>query len=67
MTTGTYNFVSSISNVALVGLLTAVTAGLASGSASFAAFLYTQFSGQVKIIFISQLIKGISSALLKIA
>ena len=45
MTTGIYNFVSSILNVAFVELLTAATAGLASGLASLVALLViTQFS-----------------------
>ena len=62
MTTGAYNFVSFTLNVAFVRLLTAVTAGSAPGSASLVALLViTQFSDQVKIRFISQLIKGISS------
>ena len=62
MTTGAYNFVSFTLNVAFVELLTAVTAGSAPGSASLVALLViTQFSDQVKIRFISQLIKGISS------
>ena len=39
MTTGRYNFVSVILNTAFVGLLTAATAGLASGSASLVALL----------------------------
>ena len=63
MTTGTYNFVSFILNVAFVGLLTAATARSASGSASLVALLViTQFSDQVKIRFISQLINGISNS-----
>ena len=62
MTTGTYNFVSVIFNVAFVGLLTAASAGLTSGSASLVALLViTQIPDQVKIRFISQLINGISS------
>ena len=45
VTTGTYSCVSVILNVAFVGLLTAATAGSASGSASLVAFLViTQFS-----------------------
>ena len=67
MTTGTYNFVSSILNVTFVGLLTAATAGLASGSAFLVvSFVITQFSDQDKIRFISQLINGISSVLQKL-
>ena len=67
MTTGTYNFVSFILNVTFVGLLTAATAGSASGSASLVALLViTQFSDQVKIRFISQLINGISNVLQKL-
>ena len=62
MTTRAYNFVSFILNVAFVGLLTAATAGTASGSASLVALLVIpQFSEQVKIRFVSQLINGISS------
>ena len=64
MTAGTYNFVSFILSVAFVGLLTAATVGLAPGSASLVALLViTQFSEQVKIRFISQLINGLSSVL----
>ena len=64
MTTGTYNFVPFVSNSAFVGLLTVVTAGSASESASLVVLLViTQFSDQVKIIFISQLINGIYSVL----
>ena len=60
MTTGTYNFVSVILNVALVGLLISAPAGLASRSASLVVlFAITQFPDQVKIRFISQLINGI--------
>ena len=60
VTTGTYNFVPFVSNSAFVGLLTVVTAGSASESASLVALLViTQFSDQVKIRFISQLINGI--------
>ena len=67
MTTGTYNFVSSILNITFVGLLTAATAGLASGSAFLVvSFVITQFSDQDKIRFISQLINGISSVLQKL-
>ena len=57
MTTGTYNFVSVILNVASIGLLTAATAGFALASASLVALLViTHFSDQVKTRFISQLI-----------
>ena len=67
MATGTYNFVSFILNVTFVGLLTAATAGSASGSASLVALLViTQFSDQVKIRFILQLINGISNVLQKL-
>ena len=49
VTTGTYNFVSVILNVAFVGLLTAATAGSASGSASLVALLaITQFSDRLR-------------------
>ena len=55
-----------ILNVAFVGLLTAATAESTSRSASLVALLViTQFSDQVKIIFISQLI-GVSSVLQKL-
>ena len=48
---------SLLLNIVFVGLLTAATAGSASGSASLAAWLVTtQFSDQVKIKFISHLI-----------
>ena len=67
MTTATYSFVSFILNVAFVGLLTAATARSESGSASLVALLViTQFSDQVKIRFISQLINGISNVLQKL-
>ena len=67
MTTATYNFASLILNVAFVGLLTAATAGSVSRSASLVALLViTQFSDQLKIRFISQLINGISSVLQKL-
>ena len=67
MTTGTYNFVSVIWNFAFVGLLTGATAGSTSGFASLVAlFVITQFSNQVKIIFIQQLINGIYSGLQKL-
>ena len=62
VTTGTYNFVSSILNVAFVGLLTTDT-----GSASLVVLLViSQFSDQVKIRFILQLINSISSVLQKL-
>ena len=64
MTTRTYNFVSFILNVEFVGLLTAATAGFATGSAPLVAFLVTtQFLDQIKIRFISQLNNGISNVL----
>ena len=67
MTTGTYNFVSFILNVPFSGLLTASTAGSASGSASLVTLLViTQFSDQVKMRFISLLIQGISSVFQKL-
>ena len=57
---------SVILNVAFVGLLTVVTAGLASGLASLVTLLViTQFSEQVKTAFISHLINGIYSVLQK--
>ena len=39
MTTGTYNFVCVILNVAFAGLLTAATVGFATGSASLVGLL----------------------------
>ena len=63
MTTGTNYFVSVILNVAFVGLLIAATVGSASELVSLGALLVMiQFSDQVKIRFISQLINGISNA-----
>ena len=59
LTTGTYNFVSFILDVAFDGLLTAATAESASGSAPLVALLIiTQFSDHVKIRSISQLINA---------
>ena len=56
-----------ILNVAPVGLLIAAIAGFASGSAFLVALLdNTQFLDQVKIRFISQLIKSISGVLQKL-
>ena len=53
MTTRAYNFGSFILNVAFAGLLTAATAGTASGSAYLVALLVIpQFSEQVKIRFV---------------
>ena len=64
VTTGTYNFVSFISTIASVELLTAATTGSGSGSASLVALLViTQFLDQDKIQFITQLINVISSVL----
>ena len=64
MTTGRYNFVSIILNVAFVGLLISTTEGSASGLASLVSLLViTKFSGQVKIRFISQLINEVFSVL----
>ena len=66
-TTGTYNLVSVILNVASVGLLITATAGSASGPASHVALLaITQFSDQGQIRFISQLIYGISGVFQKL-
>ena len=49
MTTGKYSLVSVTLNVAFVGLLTAATAGSASGSASLVALLFiTQFLTRLK-------------------
>ena len=65
--TGTYNFLSIILNVAFVGLLTAATAGSASGSTSLVAYLVIiQFSDKTKIKFISQLISSLSSSFKKL-
>ena len=62
VTADTYKFVSVISNVAFVGLLTSATTGSASGSASpIALLVITRFSDQAKIRFISQLINRIFS------
>ena len=55
--TGTYNFASFFLNVAFIGLLTAVSESL------IALLVFTQFSDQVKIRFISQLINIISNVL----
>ena len=67
VTASTYNFVSVILNVAFLGLLTSDNAGSASGSASLVDLLVNrQFSGQVKIRFISQLINSISSVFQKL-
>ena len=64
MTTGRYNFVSIILNVAFVGLLISTTEGSASGLAFLVALLViTKFSDQVKIRFISQLINEVFSVL----
>ena len=64
VTTGTYNFVSFISNVAFAGLSIAATAGFPprAGTATLVALLVnTHFSDHVKIRFISQLINGMLS------
>ena len=67
MTTGTYNFMSVILDAAFLGVSTATTAGSVSGSASLITQLViTQFSDQVKVRFISQLINGISSVIKKL-
>ena len=70
MTTGTYNFVSFILNVAFVGLLIAATAGSVTDQSHYlllaSLLVITQFSDQVKIRFISQLINGISNVLQKL-
>ena len=58
---------SVILNLTFFRLLTAATAGLTSGFASLVTLLVnTQFSVQIKIRFISQLINGISSVLQKL-
>ena len=62
VTTGTCDFVSVILNVAFVGTLISSTAGLspcAATSSLYALFVNTQFSDQVKVQDISQLINGI--------
>ena len=67
VTTGTYNLQSVILKTAFGGLLIAATAGSASGSASLVALVViTQFSDQVKVKYISQLINGMSSVLQKL-
>ena len=67
VTTGTYNVVSAILNVAFVGSSIAATAGSASGSSSLVVLLVnTQLSDHVKIRFTSQLINGVSSVLQKL-
>ena len=67
VTTGAYNIVYFILNVALVGLLNATTAVLASGSASLVALLVkTQFSDQAKIKDTSQLVNIVSNVLKKL-
>ena len=58
VTTGTYNFVSAIVNVAFVG---AAIAGLY----PYASVVKTQFLDQVKIIFISKFTSGIFEFLQK--
>ena len=66
VTTGTYNFVSFIWNVALVGVPFAGLAGLAPWAA-LAVYVVTsvktQFSDQVKVRDTLQLIKGMSRLL----
>ena len=63
VSTGTYTFESYFLIVAFIGLLTVATAG----SASLVALLIiTQFSDQVKIRSVSQLINGISSVIWKL-
>ena len=67
VTTGTYNLVSVILNVAFGGALNSTTAGSASGSAACVIILVkTQLSGYVKITFISQLFDCISKVLHKL-
>ena len=55
VTTGAYNFVSVILNVAFVGLSIAATGGSTSGSTSLVALLVNMLSDHVEIKFISQL------------
>ena len=58
---------SVILDAAFLGVSTATTAGSVSGSASLITQLViTQFSDQVKVRFISQLINGISSVIKKL-
>ena len=69
VTTGTYNFVSVILNVAFVGAFLAGLAGLfsyASTAACVVILVKTQFSDQVKVKDTSQLIKGMSKVLQKL-
>ena len=63
VTTGTYNFVSFIFNVAPVVLLLAFTPGAAF---LVALLVTTQFSDQVKVKVASQLINGMFSILQKL-
>ena len=65
MTTGTYNFMSVILDAAFLGVSTATTAGSVSASL-ITQLVITQFSDQVKVRFISQLINGISSVIKKL-
>ena len=69
VTTGTYNFVSVILNVAPIGLLILDIAGfpLWARTASLVALLVnTHLSDHVKIRFVSQLINGMSNVLQKL-
>ena len=67
LTTGGYNLVSVIANVATVGILIAATGGSTLGSVSLIAVsVKAQFSGHVNTRFTLQLIKGMSSVLQKL-
>ena len=67
MTNGTYNFVYVTLNVAPFGESILAVGGFVTKIESLVALLViTQFSEQVKIRFISQLINGISSVLEKL-
>ena len=69
VSTGIYNFVSLILNVAPVGLLIPSTRGLfpcAATSSLYALLVHKHFSDQVKVKDTSQLFNGISSALQKL-
>ena len=67
VTTETYNFVSVIVYVALVGLIIAAVRRFVTRIASlYALFVISQFSDQVRVKDTSQLISGISKVLQKL-
>ena len=69
VTTGTYNFVSVILNVAFVGVFITGLAGLFPWAALAVCIIIsvkTQFSDQVKIKYTSKLMKGMSKVLQKL-